>query len=804
MSALISEISGIHVDSEFLGQADYEIFNDPHVSSGGRNTVTNPYRFALIYGENGSGKTSIARCFESIGEDDSKSYLLKCGKQISILNNEDICVFNEDYIDNTIKLREDGLSTIVLLDSQVDISKQIDELVKGIAENEKRLNDIQNEMNEYEDPRNTSSPLFWKRKVENILKKDGGWAYRDGRSIRGHSINASVTDSVIEKLANKKMKKSLGDAQKEYEEKHKVFMEAKQGEKINMDVPKVSAKLDFGAVKDLLFNCPPHPNLSQREKDLMEAMGISVIKSAQGYLESKKDDSYCETCLQQITGEYKAEMLKKIDEILNDEVAAYSTRVEGIKLEPLEFEIPETVKRMTPGFVIEIENNRQKVNKAISDFNNIVQKKLDNIFEPVDIELHIQEWENLQSAIQTFNGSMDSLDAQVNSYNSVVDSKRQMMEELIELSDTIAHYQILPDWNQYETQKKKKRDLEQEKIQYEEKTKEENRILKNLYAKRRNVKIAADSINRDLGYIYGSAKRFRIELNQQDQLYHLISYGKEVEPKNISVGERNILALCYYFTRIAKNNKADSMYKTAKLLVIDDPVSSFDSNVRLGLMSYFRKKLGQILRENNESKVLILTHDIPAAAEFEEIIRKERIKEQYSFCGAFWKIENKKLAKINIKSYYEYDALLDVAVKFAKGESNENEFVIGNILRKILEAFSTFAFRKGADQLDLNSLLTNPEDRCLVEYYNDLMYKFYTNRESHLENAVKGNPEGFYFSAMSLSDKQRAAKDVLSLIYLILPSHMLSYRTQNKEDFEKWVAEIRQISNSNNSANIDS
>jgi wobble nucleotide-excising tRNase len=788
VSASVSDVTGIHVDSDFLGQGDYEIFIN-------QSNNSKSCRFALIYGENGSGKTTIARSFSSIGNN-PKVYLLSNGKRISIDNNEDICVFSEDYVDKMIKLKENGLDTIILLDNQVDLSNQIENCNAEISATKEKIDKLDSEISKYQNVNDANSPEFWKKKIEVKLKEDDGWAYRDGRIIKGNSINTAVTDVVIRRLATLKSNISAKDANDEYLEKYKLYLNAEKGQKIEVAIPEFKINLNFETIKELLNNSPAKPQLSQREKALLDALGIRVIKNAQDYLKTVKDGAYCEYCLQQITGEYKKDRLQKIDEILNDEVGKYTAKIENSKLENFQLEIPDNVQQLYPDLVIEIERNKKKVALAIEDFDKILQHKLDNIFDSIDFESYVSQWNCLLNSVKDLNESLKKLKSQVVDYNSIVDSRTEILEEMRKLSDIIAHYQIISDWTQYNIQIKALRKLEAQKSEENTKITTLSNNLNDLVAQRKSIKIAADAINRDLAYIYGNKDRFGIELSKDDQLYHLLSYGKEVEPKKISVGERNILAMCYYFTRIGQNNMADSMYKTPKLLIIDDPVSSFDSNVRVGLMSYFRKKLGKILKEKCESKVVILTHDVYTAVEFEkiaDIVMRKCKSEPNNFSKVIWKLENKQLIKKNLKDYYEYGALLNYAVKFAKGDNDDSEYIIGNVLRRILEAFSTFAFKSGIEKVQLDSVIMRAEDKSLVAYFDDLMYKLFLNGESHLENAIKGNPDGFYFSAMSLEEKKRFARDILSLIYIILPSHLLSYMPENKQDFENWVADIKKI-----------
>lgn len=59
--------------------------------------------------------------------------------------------------------------------------------------------------------------------------------------------------------------------------------------------------------------------------------------------------------------------------------------------------------------------------------------------------------------------------------------------------------------------------------------------------------------------------------------------GKSVKPKKISVGERNVLGLCYFFAKLFGGKTEATKYSSEYLIVIDDPVSSFDYGNRVGV-----------------------------------------------------------------------------------------------------------------------------------------------------------------------------------------------------------------------------
>ena len=96
----------------------------------------------------------------------------------------------------------------------------------------------------------------------------------------------------------------------------------------------------------------------------------------------------------------------------------------------------------------------------------------------------------------------------------------------------------------------------------------------------------------------------------KDDKYYLKSNGNNVKPKDISLGERNIIALCYFFTQILSNQEVEKLYQTEELIIIDDPVSSFDFENKVGIISFLRYQINRIVRGNQSSKILLLSHDL--------------------------------------------------------------------------------------------------------------------------------------------------------------------------------------------------
>lgn len=90
-------------------------------------------------------------------------------------------------------------------------------------------------------------------------------------------------------------------------------------------------------------------------------------------------------------------------------------------------------------------------------------------------------------------------------------------------------------------------------------------------------------INKSLRYVFFS--KDRLEIKVENDKYVLYAHGQAVKPNNVSVGERNIIALCYFFTELIMNQEAKEGYSQKIILIIDDPISSFDFENKVGIMS---------------------------------------------------------------------------------------------------------------------------------------------------------------------------------------------------------------------------
>lgn len=92
---------------------------------------------ALLYGRNGTGKSTIARAFRKIKGEGLEAITRatlydKDNTVVSLTEDEkkNIFVFDEDYVDTNVKLQPDHMDTIVMLGEAADLTKRLKRLRK--------------------------------------------------------------------------------------------------------------------------------------------------------------------------------------------------------------------------------------------------------------------------------------------------------------------------------------------------------------------------------------------------------------------------------------------------------------------------------------------------------------------------------------------------------------------------------------------------------------------------------------------------------------------------------------------------
>lgn len=787
MSTAIENLTGVQISSEyFTNHPDLKFF-PPHTKQGRVNRV------ALVYGRNGSGKSTISQGFyeyaNSINPKNVELSLLTGDGYLKLSSNNrpnKIFVFNEDYTDKNVKIKTGGLDTIVLLGKQIDLEKEISDTEKYINNVSNKLENEKTLYSKYEDQKDTASPYYWLSSIKKDLQTKG-WAENLGIKINGNSTKARVNDNVIEEIKSVHVTEKKEDLLNSFDSKLNIFFKTdKNTLPINNPVCELNFDKNIEKISsEILGQIVSKPQLTQREQEILDLFGITGIVESKKFL-SDKTTPVCPTCLREMTNSKKDEILKEIDNIINEEFNDFQKELDKLDLPIVEIEKYAIYKNIDELLYNELVAQLIKLNSEIERHNDLINNKKNQPFEKIEYKNA-----NVVSNYIEANRLLKELEKKRISFNMAVNDRDKLKNELKTLNNKLAKIDLANSFKELKNSLFKKEEVQKQKLQLEKELfglKEKKAYLD---AKRKDFNIAVDELNSELEFIFFSKNR--LELKLENELYHLKSRGHAVEPNRVSCGERNILALCYFFADIAKNMNADNLYADEMLIVIDDPISSFDFENKIGILSFLKLKLSQVLQGCKTSKVLIMTHDLTVMDDLiktaEEISEKCKKNSQSAEFNVF-QLNNKNLEKFEF-NHNEYTQLLNTIYSYAKSPIEEAGLTIGNHMRRVLEAFSTFSYKKSMEEISTRQeILDCLPNEQYKNHFENLMYRLALNNESHFYNTARFLPQTDFFPYMSNDEKQRIAKELLVFMFTLNAQHIKSHLPNALSDIELWKNEI--------------
>ncbi|SCH85811.1 Uncharacterized protein conserved in bacteria [uncultured Clostridium sp.] len=606
MPTTIDSMTGINIKSPFFDTITLLDLFPTH-------QAPKKNRVALVYGANGSGKSTIAQGFREYAMSTTPKTVdlipvvgTDIIKMSPGLKAEKFFVFDETYVSRNIKVQESGLGTIVLFGKQVELEKQLEELEKQIVQAQTDIDSKSESIQQYNSATNVVAPEYWKNLIIKKLQAAGGWAEMSGLRIKKNHIKTRVTEIEVDRLGKLRPRMDEATTRAKLDELLVVFDSTDASAlPISSQIQTIgSPEKIVEAAKILLAKVPQKPTLTLREQELLQSMGIDVLSTARGFL-SVRSHKICPTCLQPISEEHRVASLQQIENILNREVEEYRNELKKLILSEIQADFYQDYSVLDLELFGKLILQISSVNSAIGNHNKVVQAKISN---PLSLAQY-DTFTDLITAYKQLNDILVKLEDKRSSYNQIITNRQTTEKELLKLNDEIAHYTIDSEYQSLMSRRTAKETTEKElakALQAKNGLLDERQLLD---AQRKNLQIAVEQINESLSYIFYSDTRLQLYLGS-DQMYHLKVNGKDVSPNKISCGERNALALSYFFTEIAKGTEFQKLYDDEMFLVIDDPVSSFDVENRVGILSFLRYKLNQVLTSCATTKILMMTHDV--------------------------------------------------------------------------------------------------------------------------------------------------------------------------------------------------
>ena len=743
------------------------------------------HRFCLIYGKNGSGKSTISQAFDTVKQNNqsliASQIIDKSGAAVDLTNKDqknNIFVFNEEYVNSKVKIQDNGLDAIVLLGDAANIDKKLQERENIREIRAQRKQGYEQESNKYEDDKNTDNPKKYENDVVENLKSN--FAEREknilGRQTR---ILQNKTIELAKNIISFKAKddKNIEELKNNFDEKLKSYKDIRS----DLNFTEEIKQLNFEDIKQLLLYQVEQKQLSPREEEIKRAIAEADHVVTKNIMESDKD--ICPYCFQKLTDEYKKGILSSLETIFNPDIRNHRRNLENKKQEIQDSlnnlknlpDMDKLDKNLFDTIKIQIDTCQTKATEKLN-------QKIQNPFVSLILDT------NFDNLVNELNQNLDQLEQTRKDIMNKKAKASELKQELERLNKQIAYFEIKDNFNYYEEKLRIMQALNSKKDHNDIRLECISSKISELNAQKGQINIAQDKINEYLKYIF--FKEGRLELSENQGRYVLKSNGNRVKAKDISTGERNAIALSYFFTEIFKGENSKEFYTKPKFIVIDDPISSFDFENKVGIMSFLNYQIHKIMTGCNKSKMIILTHDLMSAFDMQKIIGslpQIKINDKNEVIFIQRELKNQKLVDFG-KKYSEYKTLLNEIYDYANNSISEN-INIGNNMRKVLETFGTFNYQCGIEDIARDKAIIanlSPEQQA---YFENLMYRLVLHGESHAEDKTKTLD---FFSCISKDEKQNTAKDILSLLYLLNKAHLQKYlQKEQVEKIEQWVIDCK-------------
>ncbi|MGZ8161537.1 MAG: AAA family ATPase [Methylobacter sp.] len=492
-------------------------------------------------------------------------------------------------------------------------------------------------------------------------------------------------------------------------------------------------------------------------------------------LHKQYETNTCEFCGNEITDQ----RIKEIEAHFSDEYKIFKTRLTSadqwlkdryVKLGdfPPESSVYEEFKADYNVKISALKTATDAVNEEIKKWSVILKKKIDN---PFDTSLVVDSIS--AASISPFNEAIKSVSGTVTKHNKKTDNfeaETNKSKKRLELHYATAE---VKDFNYFEKIKaiEEKIVLNRTLIATIEGRKDEVQKLEDSLS---NEGIGADQFNESLHKFIGRSE-LSLRFNKDIKGYEIIRNNKGVHDGNLSEGEKTAIAFIYFITKLTEND--NKINKT--IVVVDDPVSSFDSNHLFHAYSFLRHQC------KDTKQLFVLTHNFT----YFKLIRdwfygnnknRQSRKPPKDPNAYFFTIDSSvsiprdsklanaspSLVDYNSEYHYLFAKLLDF--KENSKLDRDEAFLTANLSRKLLESFFSFKYPKSRS--DISQLLNDGLGSCstTTPEIKEKIYRF-INKYSH-SNVIEINEDS---SENLMGESYSVIGDIFSWIEEVDPVHYM-------------------------------
>lgn len=413
------------------------------------------------------------------------------------------------------------------------------------------------------------------------------------------------------------------------------------------------------------------------------------VKAGMAYLE--KSEGYCPFCQKQVPHNLTEQLSEYFDDAYSEALKELSDL--AIRYTSIGSQLLNQLKSIGQQNTAMLDV--QTFNAAVTLLEKTIEenkRKIDSKRQNPSNSIVLVDYGNLPDELVNLVKDANKKIAEHNLTVSRISDERRTLKKQIwkfivnEASSDIALY------------KKEKKNLENEIESLESKIKEDERQRKALESKLRTLQSTLTSVIPTKNLINGWLKEFgftgfQLAVSSDEHSYSLIRDDGTPVNKSLSEGERNFVTFLYFYA-LLKGSQDNSGNTPEQIVVIDDPVSSMDSEV-LFIVSTLIHELYEGICNNssNIKQLVVLSHNLYFYKEvtfFDSLPQKIRSNRKQLL--RYWVVrKHKGISQLYFKEdnpvQSTYEILWSDVREASKHPDITNSNSLQNTMRRILEHY---------------------------------------------------------------------------------------------------------------------
>lgn len=663
----------------------------------------------LFYGYNGTGKTSFTRVLqclndggnvikdaeeETVADFTEAEIVIKCNSNENGITSfgdspvkNKIKVFNTDFIDNNLQLNKGKARKLfaVLGEHNIATKKEIAKLEQERDSyfNEKRQLNAQVDLNKYNDEadslkRNIATSIRTYLHIDNAQQYTIAHFKSDFSNYKNGQI---ITQKEADEAAHIYIAKPIPEIEEKY-------CDELDGVCQRLSVVKYEQIF-------LLLKTQIQRKTAQIKESVLQWL-------EQGMILHDDEHNKCKFCGQVISKELwekrtetiknlikKDDVFEKQDEQLKSYFNEIKESIEFIK--SLSAKLPE-VSFFTHDTYKKYDQERQNFDDLIKEFVRLLQELLIKISEKIvnkdAIQIFDKEAELVAAIIPLKNASVNVKKA-IEANNTLIKQAESIKQQN---KNTVVRFYIQENKKEIDEADKRVADantaLTTTKACLEKLEGDIDLKRASLENQEENIK----RINKLLSQLLDIGLEFTIKPGQDEyQLVRKLKDGSTIPARNLSEGEKNIIAFLYFLVSLESSSAED---KKDEIIVIDDPVSSLDSNNLFAVQNL----VVSVLKDYGQS--FFLTHNFYFFVKVRDSVRADMKSNNMKPKEKLHMFELKKNSAngsviMEASTYVqehisEYMSIIENLKSVLQSDIEEKDITIGNLIRRALEVFLGF------------------------------------------------------------------------------------------------------------------